>query len=165
MATVAVVGLLFSFSQSSFVSLAVGIVVALDVLWRRKAIAPLAVAAAVLALVTLGVPQLRHRVLGKAGDLARDGRPLLARLNGLKIVEHHPLVGVGAAQGGYAEGTTGRRGASRRRRASHTTPITVAAETASPASHSSRGCSSRARRCRTGELARRSSTARVWASV
>ena len=45
-ATVTWIGLLPSFSQSSFVALAVGIVVALTVLWRRRAIVPLAVAAA-----------------------------------------------------------------------------------------------------------------------
>jgi O-antigen ligase len=124
-ATVAVTGMIFSFSQSSFVSLAVGICVALTVLWRRKAIAPLAVAAAVLALVTLGVPQLRHRVLGKAGiSHATGGRSSLVS-NGLKIVEHHPLIGVGT--GGFAEGY--HRQTHRAGRASHTSPITVAAET------------------------------------
>src|SRR5207302_11517336 len=56
------VGLVPSFSQSSFVALAAGVVVALVFLWRRRAIVPLLVAAAALALVTVGVPQVRHRL-------------------------------------------------------------------------------------------------------
>jgi len=119
------VGLIPSFSQSSFFALAVGIAVALVVLWRRAAILPLVVAAAVLAAVTLGVPQLRHRVLGKAGiSHATGGRSSLVS-NGIKIAEHHPLIGVGT--GGFAVGyhkLTHHAG-----RASHTAPITVAAET------------------------------------
>jgi hypothetical protein len=127
-ATVTMIGLIFSFSQSSFVSLAVGICVALTVLWRRKAIVPLVVAAAALAVVTLGVPQLRHRVLGKAGiSHATGGRSSLVS-NGLKIIEHHPVIGVGT--GGFAEGY--HRETHHAGRASHTSPITVAAETGIP---------------------------------
>ena len=118
-------GLVFSFSQSSFFALAIGIAVALVVLWRRVAILPLVLAAALLAAVTLGVPQLRHRVLGKAGiSHATGGRSSLVS-NGLKVFEHHPLIGVGT--GGFAEGY--HRISHGARRASHTAPITVAAET------------------------------------
>jgi O-antigen ligase len=120
-----VVGLIPSFSQSSFFALAIGIAVALVVLWRRTAILPLVLAAAVLAAVTLGVPQLRHRVLGKAGiSHATGGRSSLVS-NGLRIFEHHPLIGVGT--GGFAAGYA--KETHRAGRASHTAPITVAGET------------------------------------
>jgi O-antigen ligase len=119
------IGLIFSFSQSSFFALAVGVAVALVMLWRRVAILPLVLAGAVLAAVTLGVPQLRHRVLGKAGiSHATGGRSSLVS-NGLKVFEHHPVIGVGT--GGFAEGY--HRLTHRAGRASHTAPITVAAET------------------------------------
>src|SRR5581483_10577611 len=66
-AAVTFVGLVPSFSQSSFVALGAGIVVALAVLWRRRSLVPLALALGALAAVSLGVPQARHRILGKAG--------------------------------------------------------------------------------------------------
>src|SRR5262249_26473709 len=92
-AVVTWIGLVPSFSQSSFVALAAGIVAALVVLWRKRAILPLAIAAAVLALVTIGVPQARHRVLGKAGlSPASSGRSTLLS-NGVKLVAHHPVFG------------------------------------------------------------------------
>ena len=55
-----------------------------------------------LAAVTLGVPQLRHRVLGKAGiSHATGGRSTLVS-TGIEIFVHHPLIGVGT--GGFVEG-------------------------------------------------------------
>ncbi len=125
LAAVTTVGLLPSFSQSSYFALAVGIAAALTVLWRRKAILPLALAAAVLAAVTLGVPQFRHRILGKAGlSHATGGRSTLVSTGG-RLFLNHPLVGVGT--GGfvvaYAKETR------KQGHASHTAPLTVAAET------------------------------------
>jgi len=126
-------GLVPSFSQSSFVALGAGIVVALAVLWRRRALVPLLVAAAALVVVTIGVPQIRHRIIGKAGlSSATDGRSKLVS-NGLKLVRHHPLVGVGA--GGFKlsyASITGLKGKEPKAAASHDTPITVAAETGLP---------------------------------
>ena len=132
-ATLTFIGLVPSFSQSSFVALGAGIAAALIVLWRRRAIVPLVVAAAALVVVTLGVPQVRHRLLGKSGlSSATSGRSSLVR-NGLKLVEHHPVIGVGA--GGfklsYAR-ITGLHGKEPKAAASHDTPITVAAETGIP---------------------------------
>ncbi len=125
LATGTMVGLLPSFSQSSYFALAVGIAAGLTVLWRRKAILPLALAAAVLAVVTLGVPQFRHRILGKAGlSHATGGRSTLVS-TGAQLFFHHPLIGVGT--GGFIKGyanETHKKG-----HASHTAPITVAAET------------------------------------
>jgi putative inorganic carbon (hco3(-)) transporter len=131
------VGLVPSFSQSSFVALAAGIVVALVVLWRRRAVVPLLVAVAALAAVTVGVPQVRHRLVGKAGfSHATGGRSKLVS-NGLKLAVHHPLIGVGAGgfKCGYANLTFPdgcRKGKEPKAAASHDTPITVAAETGFP---------------------------------
>jgi len=127
-------GLVPSFSQSSFVALGAGIVVALAVAWRRRAVVPLVVAAAALVVVTVGVPQFRHRIIGKAGlsSSATGGRSKLVT-NGLKLVEHHPVIGVGA--GGFKlsyAALTGLPGKEPKAAASHDTPITVAAETGIP---------------------------------
>jgi hypothetical protein len=125
LAAVTTVGLLPSFSQSSYFALAVGIAAGLVVLWRRKAILPLALAAAVLALVTLGVPQLRHRVLGKAGlSHATSSRSTLASTGGRLFLDH-PLIGVGT--GGFVSAYA--KQTHKKGHPSHTAPITVAAET------------------------------------
>ncbi|HUY71655.1 MAG TPA: O-antigen ligase family protein [Gaiellaceae bacterium] len=126
-ATVTLVGLLPSFSQSSFFALGCGIAVALTVLWRKKALLPLAFAVAALAAVTLGVPQLRHRVLGKNLSHATGTRSTLVS-TGIKLALHHPLIGLGT--GGFVSGyakETHTSGA-----ASHDAPITVAAENGLP---------------------------------
>lgn len=129
-AAVTMVGLVPSFSQSSFVALAAAIVAGLVVLWRRRALAPLAIAAAALLAVSLGVPQLRHRILGHAGlSQATGGRaPLVS--HGIELFIHHPLVGVGA--GSFAAAYSAETGKSTKLAASHDAPITVAAETGLP---------------------------------
>ena len=129
-ASVTMLGLVPSFSQSSFVALAAGIVAVLIVLWRRRALAPLAVAAAALVVVSLGVPQLRHRILGHAGlAQATGGRaPLVS--HGLDLFLHHPLLGVGT--GSFAAAYARETGRPTKLAASHDAPITVAAETGLP---------------------------------
>jgi putative inorganic carbon (HCO3(-)) transporter len=129
-AAVTMVGLVPSFSQSSFVALAAAIVAGLVVLWRRRALAPLAIAAAALFAVSLGVPQLRHRILGHAGlSQATGGRaPLVS--HGIDLFVHHPLVGVGT--GSFAAAYSAETGKSTKLAASHDAPITVAAETGLP---------------------------------
>ncbi|MEA2387121.1 MAG: hypothetical protein QOJ22_1295 [Thermoleophilaceae bacterium] len=132
-AVVTFVGLVPSFSQSSFVALAAGIVVALAAAWGRLAIVPIALAAAVTAAVVLGVPQARHRIFGDQGlSHATSGRSKLVS-NGLDLVRSHPLVGVGTGgfRAAYAE-HTGLKGKQPKAAASHDTPITVAAETGIP---------------------------------
>jgi putative inorganic carbon (hco3(-)) transporter len=130
-------GLVPSFSQSSFVALAVGVVALLVVSWRRRAIAPLIVAGAVLALVTIGVPQVRHRMFGKAGlSHITSNRSTLVK-NGLKLAVHHPVVGVGVGgfKCGYANETLRNgcvKGKEPKAAASHDSAITVAAETGLP---------------------------------
>jgi putative inorganic carbon (hco3(-)) transporter len=127
------IGLVPSFSQSSFVALGAGAVAALAVLWRRAAIVPLAVTAAALAAISLGVPQVHHRLLGKAGlSHATGGRSKLVS-NGIKLALDHPVVGVGAGgfRRAYAD-RVGLKGREPKAAASHDTPVTVAAETGVP---------------------------------
>jgi O-antigen ligase len=132
-ATVTWLGLLPSFSQSSFIALGVAIVVALVVLWRDRALIPLSIALLLVVAIGVGTPQVRHRILGKAGlSQATGGRSKLVS-NGFKLAVHHPLIGVGA--GGFKRGyanLTGLKGKDPKAAASHDTPITVAAETGIP---------------------------------
>jgi O-antigen ligase len=123
------VGLVPSFSQSSFAALAAGLVVALAALWRRRSVVPIAIAVAALLVVSLGVPQARHRILGKAGlSHATGGRSKLVQ-NGLELAVHHPVIGVGTGgfRHAYAK-LTHLRGKEPKAAASHDTPITIAAE-------------------------------------
>jgi O-antigen ligase len=131
-AVIAWVGLVPSFSQSSFVALGVGVVVALAVLWRRRSVVPILLAIGALLAVSLGVPQARHRILGKAGlSHATGGRSKLVR-NGIKLALHHPVIGVGTGgfRCAYAKQThlSGGCKGQPKAAASHDTPITVAAE-------------------------------------
>ncbi|HEY4346716.1 MAG TPA: O-antigen ligase family protein [Gaiellaceae bacterium] len=128
-AAITLIGLLPSFSQSSFVALAVGVAVALVVLWRTRAALPLIAAVAALALVTLGVPQLRHRVIGHAGAARITSSRSVLVSTGVKIAIHHPVIGVGT--GGFVTAYAAekhRNGG----HASHDAPITVAAENGIP---------------------------------
>jgi O-antigen ligase len=129
------VGLLFSFSQSSFVALIAGTLLAATVVWRWRAAAVLGLVAAVLITVGFATPQVRNSLLdeSKSGlDKYTSGRAGLVS-NGLKIAADHPLAGVGT--GGfklaYAE-RTGLRGREPKKAASHSTPVTVAAEAGVP---------------------------------
>jgi hypothetical protein len=121
-------GLLFSFSQSSFLALIAGTFAAAAVVWRWRAAAAIGLVAAVLVSVGFATPQVRNSGL----DRVTSGRaPLVS--NGLKIAVDHPVTGVGT--GGfklaYAE-KTGLKGREPKKAASHTTPVTVAAEQGLP---------------------------------
>jgi hypothetical protein len=114
-------GLLFSFSQSSFIALGAGVVGAVAFAWRWRAVAAVALAGAVLVVAPAAT----------AAD-ATGGRAKLVE-NGLELALDHPLggVGVGAFKRAYGE-KLGLRGREPRSAASHTTPVTVAAETGLP---------------------------------
>jgi putative inorganic carbon (hco3(-)) transporter len=124
-------GLLISFSQSSFVALAAGIVVAVAVAWGRKATLALVALGVVTAAVVLAVPQVRDELVGKSRsgfNRITSGRANLVG-QGVRIAVDHPVVGVGA--GGFSHEYARRLGIPGRdpkRVASHTTPVTVAAE-------------------------------------
>jgi O-antigen ligase len=124
-------GLLISFSQSSFVALAVGIVVAAAVVWGRRATLGLVVLGGITCAVLLAVPQVRGEVVGKSRsgvNRVTSGRANLVG-QGVRISLDHPVAGVGV--GGFSHEYARRLGIPGRdpkRVASHTTPVTVAAE-------------------------------------
>jgi putative inorganic carbon (HCO3(-)) transporter len=122
-------GLYFSYSQSSFAALAVGVIVAAVFAWGRRGLALAAVAAVVVVAGALAVPSVRHDVFGGgSGKSATSGRGKLVR-RGLHIAVHHPVagVGVGGFKHAYAE-LANLKGREPNAAASHTTPVTVAAE-------------------------------------
>ena len=124
-------GLALSFSQSSFVALAAGVVVAAAVAWGRRAVLALVVLGLLTVVVSLAVPQVRHEVVGKSSrglNKVTSGRSSLVS-QGLRIAADHPVAGVGAGgfRRAYAE-RTGVEGDDPKRVASHTTPVTIAAE-------------------------------------
>ncbi|HXH87212.1 MAG TPA: O-antigen ligase family protein [Gaiellaceae bacterium] len=129
------VGLLFSFSQSSFAALIAGVLVAATAVWRWRAAIALALVALVLLSVGFATPQVRHELLqeSRAGlNNATSGRASLVS-NGIRIAADHPVagVGVGGFKLAFAE-RTGLKGREPRKAASHSTPVTVAAETGLP---------------------------------
>ncbi len=122
-------GLYFSYSQSSFAALAVGVIVAAVFAWGRRGLALAAVAAVVVVAGALAVPSVRHDVFGGgSGKSTTSGRGTLVR-RGLHIAVHHPVagVGVGGFKHAYAE-LANLKGREPNAAASHTTPVTVAAE-------------------------------------
>lgn len=124
-------GLELSFSQSSFVALAVGVVVAAAVAWGRRAVVALVALVVLVAAFSLAVPQVRDEVVGKSRrglNKVTSGRSNLVS-QGIRIAADHPVagVGVGGFRRAYAE-RTGVTGDDPKRVASHTTPVTVAAE-------------------------------------
>jgi O-antigen ligase len=129
------VGLLFSFSQSSFAALFAGVLVAATAVWRWRAAIVLGLVALVLLSVGFATPQVRHRLFdeSRAGlNNATSGRASLVG-NGIRIAADHPVagVGVGGFKRAYAD-RTGLKGREPRKAASHSTPVTVAAETGIP---------------------------------
>jgi len=128
------VGLLFSFSQSSFAALVAGVALASVLAWRRRAVLALALAVLVMIPVGIASPALsdvRTSLFGdsaKGLDRATSGRFKLVS-NGLRIAAEHPLVGVGV--GGFAEAYAERLDLHRPppSAASHNTPVTVVSET------------------------------------
>jgi O-antigen ligase len=103
--------------------------------WRRNSL--FLIAAMLLVVVAAGFasPQIRHRLEGKGSSSLSNvtsGRSKLAS-RGLKLVVHHPVlgVGVGGFKRAYAD-LAHLHGREPKAAASHTTPITVAAETGVP---------------------------------
>jgi len=125
------VGLLVSFSQSSFVSLIVATLLGAILAWRKRSL--FLIGAAVLALVVAGVgsPQVRHRISGKTSSSLSNltsGRSTLVS-RGVKIGVHHPLLGVGV--GGFRKADA-EEAHTRGGRPSHTTIVTQFAEVGVP---------------------------------
>jgi putative inorganic carbon (hco3(-)) transporter len=128
-------GLLPSFSQSSDVALAVGIVLVAIALWHWRSAYLVGAAVVVLALAVVASPQVRHRITGKSSSSVSSvtsGRSTLVS-KGLKVAAHHPVagVGVGGFKHAYAQ-VAHLKGKEPRAAASHTTPVTVVAELGVP---------------------------------
>jgi O-antigen ligase len=125
-------GLLISFSQSSFAALLVAVVGASIVAWRWRALIAVAVAGAVLAGIAVSAPTLRHSIQHHTSsglNSATSGRSSLVA-NGVRIAAAHPLtgVGIGGFKHAYAERVQKFKAKDPKLAASHTTPVTVAAE-------------------------------------
>jgi O-antigen ligase len=125
---VAWVGLLISFSQSSFAALLVAVFCLAAVVWRWKSLFALVAALLVLGGLAATSPRLMHalRHHTKAGlNGATSGRASLIA-NGIRIAKAHPALGVGL--GGFEHAYSKRTHRTPRKSASHNTPVTVAAE-------------------------------------
>ena len=125
------VGLLFSFSQSSFGALIAGVLAVAAVAWGRRGLLPLGLAVVLLLAAGFAAPSVRSHVRNDL-DRATSGRSNLVE-NGSRVAAAHPVLGVGLGsfERAYAE-RTGLQGDAPRQAASHTTPVTVAAETGIP---------------------------------
>jgi O-antigen ligase/polysaccharide polymerase Wzy-like membrane protein len=126
------VGLFVSFSQSSFAALVAGVVLAVALAWRWRALAAVGLVAAVMIPVGMAAPQLenvRDSLFGSSQsriDRATGNRSQLLG-NGLRIAADHPVAGVGV--GGFKEAYAERVGVRRAPSSvSHNTPLTIAAE-------------------------------------
>jgi O-antigen ligase len=128
-------GLLPSFSQSSFLALLAGTTLCAILVWRRNSLPLIAVMVVVLVLAGVASPQVRHHLQGKTTSSLSNitsGRSTLVT-RGIKLAVHNPAIGVGVGgfKRAYAD-LAHLRGKEPKAAASHTTPITVAAETGIP---------------------------------
>jgi putative inorganic carbon (HCO3(-)) transporter len=127
-AVVSWLGLLISFSQSSFSALFLAIFCLCAFVWRWKAVAVLVVAVFVIAAGAIAAPgllhSLRHHGVKEINSLT-SGRGSLI-YNGLRIAKRHPVDGVGL--GGFSASYHKLTRRSDRQSASHNTPVTVVAE-------------------------------------
>ena len=122
-------GLLPSFSQSSFVALIAAIVVGGVVAWRRAGLLLVAAGIAVMIAAIVISPAVRHRA---SLSHVTSGRSTLVS-KGVKVAVHHPVTGVGV--GGFRRAYSDLahlKGKEPKAAASHTTPVTVAAELGLP---------------------------------
>ena len=127
------VGLLFSFSQSSFVALFVAVALLAALAWRWRAAVAIGFLAAIMIPVGFAAPGLegvRDAVTSgneKRLNRATSGRATIVE-NGLRIAADRPArgVGVGGFRHAYADRLDLRR--EPEGGVSHTTPLTLAAE-------------------------------------
>jgi len=125
-------GLLISFSQSSFAALLVAVFALAVVAWRWKSLFALAAVIVVAAGIAVAQPKLMHAIRHHTTsglNHATSGRATLIAV-GIKIARAHPAHGVGL--GGFEHAYSKREGKSPRKSASHNTPVTVAAEEGVP---------------------------------
>ncbi len=122
-------GLLPSFSQSSFLALMVAIAIALVVAWGRRSLLLVGAVMVLLGVALVAFPAVRHKA---SLSHLTSGRSTLVS-TGVKVAYHHPVtgVGVGGFKRAYAD-LAHLPGKEPRAAASHTTPVTVAAELGFP---------------------------------
>jgi O-antigen ligase len=127
-AVVAWVGLLISFSQSSFAALLVAVFCLAAVVWRWRSLAVVAVAVVLLVGTVVAEPKLlhalRHHGVSEVNKLTTGRGSLI--YNGIRIAKRHPVNGVGV--GGFPHAYSKLTQRHIRKSASHNTPVTVAAE-------------------------------------
>ena len=121
-------GLLISFSQSSFAALLVAVFALAAIVWRWKSLLALAAVLVVAAGIAVTQPHLEHALRHHSVSTlnkATSGRASLIAV-GIKIAKQHPSHGVGL--GGFEHAYSKRTHKQPRQSASHNTPVTVAAE-------------------------------------
>lgn len=129
---VAWLGLLISFSQSSFAALFVAVLALAAVVWRWKSLFALAAILVLAAGIAVTQPRLEHALRHhtiSGLNKATGGRASLIAV-GIKIAKAHPSHGVGL--GGFEHAYSKRTHKKPRQSASHNTPVTVAAEEGAP---------------------------------
>ncbi len=129
---VAWLGLLISFSQSSFAALFVAVLALAAVVWRWKSLLALGAILVLVAGIAATQPKLEHALRHHTVsglNKATSGRASLIAV-GIKIAKAHPSHGVGL--GGFEHAYSKRTGKKPRQSASHNTPVTVAAEEGAP---------------------------------
>jgi putative inorganic carbon (hco3(-)) transporter len=127
-AAIAWLGLLISFSQSSFAALIVAVFCLCAIVWRWRSLAVLVAVLVLLAGGAVAEPRLLHSLRHHSIttlDKETSGRASLIA-NGVKIAKAHPAIGVGL--GGFSHAYSKRTHRTPRKSASHNTPVTVAAE-------------------------------------
>ena len=126
------VGLLISYSQSSFAALLVAVVGLAIVAWRWWSLAAIFLVAVMISGLAVAQPQVRRSIVHHTHsglNAATSGRASLVS-NGIRIAAAHPVIGVGV--GGFKHAYAERRhlrGQAPKIAASHNAPVTVAAET------------------------------------
>jgi putative inorganic carbon (hco3(-)) transporter len=125
------VGLLLSYSQSSFAGLIVAIVALMFVVWRRAALLSAALVAVLLISTGVANPNIQNALLKRSSAALNRATSDRAGLiyNGLRVAIDHPIVGtgVGGFRHQYAD-LTHLKGKEPKKAASHDTPVTVVAE-------------------------------------
>jgi len=130
------IGLLFSFSQSSFAALVVGTAVVALFAWRWRALIAIAAVALVAVPVVALAPQfddVRASLQGEDGGFNRlTGGRWDQATSGIDVARANPALGV--ALGGYLDAYAEQAGLTRApdRQAQHAAPVTIAAEAGLP---------------------------------
>ena len=129
---VAWLGLLISFSQSSFAALLVAVFALSAIVWRWKSLFAVVALLVVAGGIAVTSPKLEHALRHhtiSGLNKATSGRATLIAV-GIKIAKRHPSHGVGL--GGFEHAYSKLTGKTPRQSASHNTPVTVAAEEGAP---------------------------------